>query len=131
MFGDVWKWAGAFRRENLNLGCDWHQVPVQVHALLDDLVFWQERGDSWLDQAVRLHHRAVSIHPFVNGNGRWARMLANIWLKLHRQTITDWPEQSIGSESVIRAEYLAAIRSADAGDERPLRDLHLRHTAKD
>jgi fido (protein-threonine AMPylation protein) len=28
MIGDVWKWAGAFRRENLNLGCDWHQVPM-------------------------------------------------------------------------------------------------------
>ena len=39
MFGDVWKWAGEFRRENLNLGCDWHQVQMQLQVLLDDLVF--------------------------------------------------------------------------------------------
>ena len=130
MFGDVWKWAGDFRQHNLNLGCDWHQVQMQVQALLDDLVFWQDRGDAHLEQATRLHHRAVSIHPFVNGNGRWSRMLANIWLKRHGQAIIEWPEETIGSNSVIRDEYLGAIRAADAGDERPLRELHQRFTSK-
>ncbi len=69
MFGEVWKWAGEFRRENLNLGCDWHQAPIQVQSLLDDLAFWKERGEPYLEQSVRLHHRAVLIHPFPNGNG--------------------------------------------------------------
>jgi Fic-DOC domain mobile mystery protein B len=128
MFGDVWKWAGEFRQENVNLGCDWHQVQMQLQALLDDLVFWEARGDALLEQAMRLHHRAVSIHPFRNGNGRWARMLANIWLKRHAHGITEWPEETIGSKSVIRDEYLAAIRAADEGDERPLQDLHQRLT---
>jgi len=128
MFGDVWKWAGDFRQHNLNLGCDWHQVQMQVQALLDDLVFWQDRGDAHLEQAARLHHRAVWIHPFSNGNGRWARMLANVWLKRHGQAIVEWPEKTIGSTSVIRDEYLGAIRAADAGDERPLRGLHKRFT---
>jgi fido (protein-threonine AMPylation protein) len=41
MLGDVWKWAGEFRKENLNIGCDWHQVPIQLQALLDDLAFWE------------------------------------------------------------------------------------------
>jgi len=129
MFGDVWKWAGDFRQENLNLGCDWHQIQMQIQALLDDLVFWQERGDALLEQAARLHHRAVWIHPFSNGNGRWARMLANIWLKRHGQAIIEWPEETIGSTSVIRDEYLAAIRAADAGDERSLIELHRRFTS--
>ncbi len=128
MFGDVWTWAGEFRQENLNLGCDWHQVPMQLQSLLDDLVFWGTRGNGLLEQAVRLHHRAVSIHPFRNGNGRWARMLANIWLKRHGHAITEWPEATIGSKSVIRDEYLAAIRACDEGDERPLRDIHQRFT---
>jgi Fic-DOC domain mobile mystery protein B len=129
MFGDVWKWAGEFRQVNLNLGCDWHQVQVQVQALLDDLVFWQERGDDLLEQAARLHHRAVWIHPFSNGNGRWARMLANIWLKRHGQAIVEWPEETIGSMSVIRDEYLATMRAADAGNERPIIELHQRFTS--
>ncbi len=106
MFGDIWKWAGEFRQENLNLGCEWHQVPVQLQALLDDLAFWEAQRDTLLEQAVRVHHRAVSIHPFSNGNGRWARMFSNIWLKLHGHAITEWPEATIGSRSVIRDEYL-------------------------
>jgi Fic-DOC domain mobile mystery protein B len=129
MFGDVWKWAGEFRKENLNIGGDWHQVPLQLQALLDDLRFWEELGICWLDQAARLHHRAVLVHPFPNGNGRWARLLANIWLKRHGQSITEWPEETIGSSSVIRGEYIAAIQAADQGDEGPLREIHRRFTA--
>ncbi len=101
---------------------------MQLQALLDDVVFWQEHGEDILEQAVRLHHRAVSIHPFLNGNGRWARMLANIWLKRHGQSITEWPEETMGSTSVIRDEYLAAIRAADAGDEQRLVFLLRRFT---
>jgi fido (protein-threonine AMPylation protein) len=110
MFGDVWKWAGDFRQDNLNLGCDWHQVQSLVQSLLDDLLVWESGGDSLLEQAARLHHRAVWIHPFSNGNGRWARMLANIWLKRHGHPIVERPEETIGSKSVIRDEYLQAIR---------------------
>jgi Fic-DOC domain mobile mystery protein B len=128
MFGDVWKWAGVFRKENLNIGCDWHQVPIQLQALLDDLAFWEDHEDSRLDQAVRLHQRAVQIHPFANGNGRCARMLANIWLRRHDHPITEWPEETIGSTSVVRDEYLAAIRAADHGEEAPLIELHRRFT---
>jgi Fic-DOC domain mobile mystery protein B len=126
MFGDVWAWAGEFRRENLNLGCDWHQVPFQVQTLLDDLAFWERQGDELPGQAARLHHRAVRVYPFLNGNGRWARMLANVWLKRHRHPVTAWPEETIGKKSVIRHEYLAAVRAADEGDEGPLIALHRR-----
>jgi fido (protein-threonine AMPylation protein) len=121
-------WAGEFRQESLNLGCNWHQVQMQLQTLLDDLVFWEARGDALLEQAVRLHHRAVGIHPFLNANGRWARMLANIWLKRHGHAITEWPEETIGSKSVIRDEYLTAIQASDQGDEGPLRALHQRFT---
>jgi Fic-DOC domain mobile mystery protein B len=128
MFGDVWKWAGEFRQQNLNLGCDWHQVSMQLQTALDDLAFWEEQGDPLLDQAMRLHHRTVRIHPFLNGNGRWARMLANIWLRRHGHAITNWPEETIGAKSPIRDEYIAAIRAADEGDEDPLKDLHAQFT---
>jgi Fic-DOC domain mobile mystery protein B len=128
MFGEVWKWAGEFRREDINLGCNWHQVPMQVQALLDDLAFWGVQGEGLPAQAVRLHHRAVQIHPFLNGNGRWARMLANIWLKRHGHGIIEWPEETIGTRSVVREEYIAAIRAADDGDEEPLSELHRRFT---
>jgi Fic-DOC domain mobile mystery protein B len=130
MFGDVWKWAGEFRRENLNLGCEWPQVQLRLQSLLDDLAFWEANRDPLLEQAVRLHHRGVAIHPFLNGNGRWARMLANIWLKRNGHPITEWPEATISFKSVIRDEYLAAIQSSDHGDETALIELHRRFTPR-
>ncbi len=30
MFGQVWKWAGTFRKSNKNIGIDWHQVPEEL-----------------------------------------------------------------------------------------------------
>ena len=55
-------------------------------------------------------------------------MLANVWLKRDGHAITEWPEETIGSTSVIRREYVDAIRAADDGDEGPLRVLHQRFT---
>lgn len=126
MFGDVWKWAGQVRTRDLNLGVPFYLVNQELHGLLGDLAAWQASGHDLVEQATRLHHRAVRIHPFLNGNGRWSRMLANIWLKLNRSDIIVWPEKTIGTESVIRAEYIAAIQAADQGDDRPLLDLHRR-----
>jgi Fic-DOC domain mobile mystery protein B len=128
MFGEVWRWAGKFRKENLIIGSEWHQVPLRVQSLLDDLLFWESHEPSTLVQAVRLHHRAVQIHPFLNGNGRWARLLSNIWLIRHDHSVTEWPEHTIGNRSVIRDEYIAAIKSADDGVEEPLIELHSRYT---
>ena len=129
MFGEVWKWAGQVRKTNLNLGPPWHQVSTQLHDLCDDLAYWDAHWPDIVEQAAHLHHRAVQIHPFLNGNGRWSRLLANIWLKLHKQSLTVWPEDSIGATSVIRNDYLAAIRAADSGDYVPLIALHLRFEA--
>jgi hypothetical protein len=55
-------------------------------------------------------------------------MLANIWLKRHGHAITEWPEETIGTKSVVRDEYIAAIRAADEGDEGPLSELHRQFT---
>lgn len=130
MFGKVWSWAGRFRTRDLNLGVPWYQVPENLQNLLDDLRAWDRNGDPLMEQAARLHYRAVHIHPFVNGNGRWSRMLANIWLKQHDAAPVAWPEETIGDASPIRDEYLAAIRRADQGDDGPLLELHARFAPK-
>jgi Fic-DOC domain mobile mystery protein B len=127
MFGDVWTWAGQPRRENLNMGVDWPLVPEQVLALTGDLACWVDSGTPLAEQAARLHYRAVWIHPFINGNGRWARLLANVWLRLHASPVVLWPEESIGQESIIRRDYIRALQAADRGDLGPLLALHNRH----
>jgi Fic-DOC domain mobile mystery protein B len=127
MYCDVWLWAGQPRQENLNLGVAWPHVSAQILALTRDLPCWGESGMSLLEQATRLHYRAVWIHPFWNGNGRWARLLANIWLRRHKAPLVLWPEEHIGQESPIRNDYLKALKAADDDDFRPLLALHAQH----
>ncbi len=129
MFGDVWSWAGDFRTCGLNIGSEPHDIAIDLHRLLDDLRDWPTFKMPLFEQAVRLHHRAVQIHPFLNGNGRWSRLLANIWLRLHDGAVVEWPETTIGAASTIRGDYLVAIRAADEGDYDRLMTLHERYSS--
>lgn len=129
MFGDVWKWAGKKRQSGTNVGIEPHRIEPALEDLLRDLQAWKESGMGVVEQAARLHHRAVYIHPFENGNGRWARLLANIWLKQSRTGITVWPDgDMIDGASAIRGEYIDALKRADDNDYEPLIDLHKRYT---
>ncbi|HWL11201.1 MAG TPA: mobile mystery protein B [Planctomicrobium sp.] len=127
MFGEIWNWAGRPRQQNLNIGVPWLQVESSLRQTLDDLKYWESNWSDVVEQATHLHHRVVQIHPFLNGNGRWARMLANIWLSRHESPLVLWPEETIGSISVIRDEYLQAIRSADQGNFALLIAMHQKY----
>lgn len=126
MFGDVWSWAGRIRDRPLCLCSDPPHIGEHLAQLCDDIRGRELFMPSVLEQAVIIHHRAVQIHPFRNGNGRWSRMLSNIWLRIHDCPIVEWPAD-IGGESPIRSEYLACLRAADDRDMKPLLELHGRH----
>ena len=128
MFGKVWTWAGEIRRVELNLGSPPWRVETDLYQLERDLRCWEGSDMPVVEQAARLHHRAVSIHPFLNGNGRWARLLANIWLVQHDTPVTVWPEGDLGAQtSPIRGEYIGALKEADRGDMAHLIELHHRY----
>lgn len=126
MFGGVWEWAGRFRECELTLGSPAYRVSVGLQILLDDLRAWSEFGMGEVEQATRLHHRAVQIHPFRNGNDRWSSMHGNTWLRMRDGRIVVWPESTMGTATVVRHEYLEALRAADTGDYAPLIELHER-----
>ena len=127
MFCDVWEYAGKFRQEDLNLGISWHQIQTELYQLEHDIVFWEENKTfETLELSVRIHFQAVRVHPFLNGNGRWSRLLGNVYLKKSGHPIVRWPEETIGNESVVRKEYLAAVKKADDGDMSSLVELHQR-----
>ncbi|MDE0659245.1 MAG: Fic family protein [Gammaproteobacteria bacterium] len=80
---------GEFRKENVTISQTTFVPPdfVQVDHLSGDMV---ERMSSVeftrlppLIQAVEIHARFVSIHPFADGNGRVARLLANYLMWQH------------------------------------------------
>ncbi len=130
MLGKVWTWAGSFRREDLSgPWSKWFNIELELTELLKDLSLWPEGGMPFVEQAAMLHHRAVLIHPFLNGNGRWARMLSNIWLRQNGADIIHWPETNISAQtSPVRDEYIGALELADKGDYEKLNEMHQRFT---
>jgi len=117
MLGKVWLWAGKIRTIELNLGSPAWRIRTDLHDLLEDLRCWEASDMPLVRQAATLHHRAVNIHPFENGNGRWARLLANIWLKQHGGAVTLWPEENITAGTTpIRLQYIEALKAADQCD---------------
>jgi Fic-DOC domain mobile mystery protein B len=85
MFGEVWKWAGKYRQNELNIGIAPHLVAAEMPVMFDNTRFWVENKTFQLDEiAVRLHHRLTQIHGFPNGNGRHGRMTADLLMKLKR-----------------------------------------------
>ncbi|MFA6548366.1 MAG: mobile mystery protein B [Candidatus Margulisiibacteriota bacterium] len=122
MFSHTWKWAGKFRQSNFNIGVDWHNIQEELKKLVDDLVFWQgqEKGFDFFAQSVRIHHRLVLIHPFINGNGRHARLISDIFLFSHGEKLPIWPSQEMLEETNIRQNYIEALKATDKGDYRPL-----------
>ncbi len=124
MFGDVWDWAGKLRQVELSIGVKAYLVSTELKKLVDDLAFWDEhKSFSVVETAARLHHRAVQIHPFKNGNGRWSRMLANIYLKQNGLNPTKWNEDLLSKENPHRDDYIQALKLADNGDYSKLIEL--------
>ena len=121
MFGGTWRWAGTFRTSDKNIGVDWRQVGVRLKDLLDDAHYWLEHGTDPIDElAARFHHRLVSIHPFANGNGRHARLMADCLLARRGAAPFSWGRGDLMHAGTARDRYLAALRAADAGDIGPL-----------
>jgi Fic-DOC domain mobile mystery protein B len=121
MFDQTWKWAGEYRRSEKNIGIPFHEIRERLMALFGDFRYWIERNTYPLDEiAVRFHHRLVLVHPFPNGNGRHARLIADvIAMRLGRPAFT-WGSANLVREGEARTGYLEAIRAADNGDIQPL-----------
>jgi Fic-DOC domain mobile mystery protein B len=121
MFDRTWRWAGQIRTTDKNIGVPARQIPVALRDVLDDAEYWLENDVFPLDEtAARLHHRLVSVHPFPNGNGRHARLAADLLLfNLGRPRLA-WAGSALDSPGQIRTDYIAALRAADEGDHTAL-----------
>ncbi len=66
--------------------------------------------------AAWLHIGLVSIHPFIDGNGRTARLLMNLALLQAGYPITIIPP-------VLRSNYIDALKASNSGDHKPFLNL--------
>lgn len=94
--------------------------PLAVPSLMEELAKWlnEQKEISPLLESALSHHRLTAIHPFVDGNGRVARLLGNLIL-IRR----GYPIVNIRRED--RPRYYEALSFADLNLFSPLTELVL------
>jgi Fic-DOC domain mobile mystery protein B len=126
MFDQTWKWAGHYRSTERNLGVAPHMIREQLAALLGDVAYWVSHETYDADEiAVRLHHRLVWVHPFANGNGRHARLMADVLVSRLGRTAFSWGARAmkdgrIADVGELRRSYIDTLKAADGGKVGPL-----------
>ena len=121
MYGNVWGWAGQYRTTGKNIGIDAYRIPTELRQLLDDCRYWIENGTYENDEiAARFHNRLVSIHCYPNGNGRHARLAADLLLKSMGLERFSWGRKNLVDVGETRKRYIAALQAADEHDIGPL-----------
>lgn len=118
MFGNVWRWAGSYRKSNKNIGVDKLEIQFQLRQLIDNTKYWIENKTFSEDEiAIRFSHRLVLIHLFPNGNGRHSRLIADVLISngFNKEEFT-WGGKNLTTAGTIRTTYLTALRNADTGN---------------
>jgi Fic-DOC domain mobile mystery protein B len=122
MFDETWTWAGQYRITEKNLGVKVWQIQEEVPKLCADVRYWIAQGTYPPDEiAVRFHYKLVWIHPFPNGNGRHARLMADLLAKkvLGRPPFS-WGGGPLEKAGDMRRKYLDALHKADHHEFGPL-----------
>jgi Fic family protein len=105
--------AGNYRNKNVMIIGVFHlpSSAVKVSRLMGEFVEWYYENEtkmSVVELAAWIHYKLVYIHPFIDGNGRTARLLMNLIL-LQR----GYPPAVI--LNVDRKKYYKVLREADCG----------------
>lgn len=118
MFDNVWKWAGNYRQTERNIGCDPNEIVQRIPQLLANTRYWLENKTFSTDEALlRFHHQLTRIHPFANGNGRHARMIADVVAAKHgREEFTWGAGKDLVAQGDARTRYIAALRTLDVNE---------------
>jgi Fic-DOC domain mobile mystery protein B len=113
MFDNVWKWAGTYRQTERNIGYDPKEIVQRIRQLLANTRYWLENKTFAVDDALlRFHHQLSRIHTFANGNGRHARMIADVVaVKLGQPEFAWGAGKELVAEGDARTRYLAALRA--------------------
>ena len=118
LFGDVWSWAGTFRKNDVNLSkVSSYDIQIELKKLFLDVETWiKYKSISWDEIPAQFHHRLVCIHPFPNGNGRISRIMTEYFEKKNNKPITSWSESLSNFPKKRRGDYIKALQEADRGN---------------
>ena len=106
--------AGQYRKEKVIISGSKYPVPPheKIEPLMNEFFHWlstQEKLQHPVEFAAKAHKEFVFIHPFVDGNGRVARLLMNLCLLRQGYTMAIIPP-------VLRGEYIALLEKAHEDD---------------
>lgn len=110
--------AGKYRSVPVAISGSRHEPPQpwQVPNLMEDLNFWiQEEAENLhpVIFAAEIHERIATIHPFIDGNGRTARLLMNLVLLQNGYTIA-----SISGDTESRLAYYNALEKCNLDQDK-------------
>lgn len=108
--------AGKYRRVPVIISGSKH-IPPQPYLLqpkMDELFQWYEANKDSMHPVVlaaQMHEKLVSVHPFIDGNGRTARLVMNLILMQH-----GYPIANIKGDNETRRRYYETLEEASSGD---------------
>lgn len=110
--------AGAYRSKNVGVRKSDGSIhsfvePLHVPDAMREFVAWANEQKTMhpVIEAAEVHYRFVSIHPYVDGNGRTARLLMNLFLMRK-----GYVPALIRIEN--RAEYILGLEEAQESGEK-------------
>lgn len=106
--------AGSFRKTHVRIAGAPFTPPEawQITSLMAEWSDWVASAEGSMHPiilAAQAHHRLVAIHPFVDGNGRTARLVMNLLLMR-----SGYPPTII--QRANRRQYYSVLAKADSGN---------------
>src|SRR5690606_21451628 len=103
--------------------------PFMLNKLMEDyFLFYQEQKGKMhpVVLAAEMHERLVTIHPFIDGNGRTARLVMNLVLMQ-----AGFPITNISSEQENRLTYYESLELAQTeNNKNPFIEFICNHVNK-
>ena len=111
MFGKVYDWAGSVRQRETSIGVDPRQIAPLLRQLCENAQVWiNEQLWNPTELAVRVHHELARIHVFPNGNGRHARLMADMLLiRRFKLDPLPWGRANLSRFGAAHDAYIAAM----------------------
>jgi Fic family protein len=118
------RFAGKYRESNVKIFGSDAKFPDsdRVPQLVKNLIYWYNNNKNKCHQfelAIIFSMKFVSIHPFVDGNGRVSRLVMNFILKKKGYP---W----INVYNKLRAEYLSVVRKANDEEYLPVLEFMIK-----
>jgi len=115
--------AGVFRTANVRIAGSEHLPPEHYKVgefMTDYFRFYNHKKDQLhpVILAAEMHERLVSIHPFIDGNGRTARLVMNLILMRH-----GYPIANLKGDLTSRLEYYNTLEEVQVNN-RPSEFYH-------